>query len=129
MGITWAYPPPVAPPFTPNTGPSDGSLSVKILFLPNLRKASFKDIETVVLPSPIGVGFMAVTKTNLLFLFLSNKSKDILALLLPYNSILFSIPRVLATSVISLGFILLAISISVILSTSFFNIIILKHYI
>ena len=75
------------------------------------------------------VGFMAVTKTNLLFLFLFNKSKDILALLLPYNSILFSIPIILAISVISLDFTLLAISISVILSTSFFNIIILKHYI
>ena len=64
MGITWAYPPPVAPPFTPNTGPSDGSLRVKIAFFPIWLSPSANPIEIVVFPSPRGVGFMAVTNIS-----------------------------------------------------------------
>jgi len=39
IGTTWAYPPPAAPPFTPNTGPSDGSRMHRIAFVPILRSA------------------------------------------------------------------------------------------
>ena len=55
IGTTWEYPPPAAPPLIPKTGPSDGSLSATIAFLPILFIASPKPIDTVVLPSPAGV--------------------------------------------------------------------------
>ena len=64
MGTTWAQPPPVAPPFMPNTGPSDGSRRASMAFLPMQRMPSAKATDTVVLPSPAGVGLMAVTSTN-----------------------------------------------------------------
>jgi len=55
-----------------------------MLFLPSLLRASDKDIDTVVFPSPIGVGLIAVTKISLLLIFLSQISSiDILALYLP----------------------------------------------
>ena len=34
IGNTWAYPPPAAPPFTPITGPKEGSRKAIIAFLP-----------------------------------------------------------------------------------------------
>ena len=34
MGMTWAYPPPAAPPLMPNTGPRLGSRSATTGFLP-----------------------------------------------------------------------------------------------
>ena len=76
-------PPPVAPPFMPNTGPSDGSRRQIRLFLPILHKASPKPTVVVVLPSPAGVGEMAVTKMSLLPFFsgmLAMCFKDSLAL-------------------------------------------------
>ena len=86
MGTTWAMPPPVAPPFMPNTGPKEGSRKQIRLFLPILHRASPKPTVVVVLPSPAGVGEMAVTKINLLS-FLGGKEamcfKDSLALWCP----------------------------------------------
>ena len=61
---TCTLPPPVAPPFIPKTGPSEGSLNAQTTFLFSLCKPSDKAIEIVVLPSPEGVGVIAVTKIN-----------------------------------------------------------------
>ena len=58
-------PPPVPPPFIPNMGPSDGSLSVATTFLPSLPIAWVSPTVVVVLPSPAGVGVMPVTTTIL----------------------------------------------------------------
>ena len=49
----------------PNTGPKEGSLSDAIAFIPLLHNASNKPIDTVVLPSPKGVGLVAVTSISL----------------------------------------------------------------
>ena len=65
MGMTWAYPPPAAPPLMPNTGPSDGSRSATTTFLPCFASASARPTVVVVLPSPAGVGLMAVTRMSL----------------------------------------------------------------
>ena len=44
----------------PNTGPIDGSRSATIAFLPSRRSASASPTDVVVLPSPAGVGEIAV---------------------------------------------------------------------
>ena len=67
IGITWAYPPPAAPPFIPKLGPKLGSLRQTILFFPILHNPSFNPTEVVVFPSPAGVGVIAVTKISLDF--------------------------------------------------------------
>ena len=72
IGATWTIPPPVAPPFIPNTGPRDGSLSAKIDFFPIALKPSAIAIDIVVFPSPRGVGLMAVTNINLPFFLFFN---------------------------------------------------------
>ena len=64
IGATCEYPPPVAPPFMPNTGPKEGSLSARIDFLPIFLKPSASPIAIVVFPSPKGVGLIEVTKIN-----------------------------------------------------------------
>ena len=65
--MTWAYPPPAAPPFIPKEGPKLGSLKQTIDFFPILFKPSLNPTEVVVFPSPAGVGVIAVTKTKLFF--------------------------------------------------------------
>ena len=65
MGMTWAYPPPAAPPLMPNTGPRDGSRSATVTSLPIRRRPSARPIVVVVFPSPAGVGVMAVTRMSL----------------------------------------------------------------
>ena len=83
IGATCTFPPPVAPPFIPKTGPSDGSLNAKIDFLFIFLNPSAIAIETVVFPSPNGVGLKAVTNTNFPFLLSFTFSKtfsDIFAL-------------------------------------------------
>ncbi len=67
IGTTCAYPPPAAPPLTPNTGPRDGSLKATNTFLSSLANASATPIVVVVFPSPAGVGFIAVVSINLAF--------------------------------------------------------------
>src|ERR1700733_1374841 len=65
MGTIWAWPPPVAPPFMPKLGPSEGSRRQIIVFLPMRLRASPRPTVVVVLPSPAGVGLIAVTRMSL----------------------------------------------------------------
>ena len=86
IGITCAYPPPAAPPFTPKTGPSDGSRSAITVFLPIFERASPKPTDVVVFPSPAGVGLIAVTSISFPFLFsavLRIRSSESFALYFP----------------------------------------------
>ncbi len=98
IGTTWAYPPPAAPPFIPNTGPIDGSRSATIAFSPSEERASARPTEVVVLPSPAGVGEIAVTRTRRpsgRSARLLTYSREILALVWPYGtSAAGSMPRV-----------------------------------
>ena len=64
MGATCASPPPVAPPFRPNTGPRDGSRKSATALSPSRESASARPMVTVVLPSPAGVGVTAVTRMS-----------------------------------------------------------------
>ena len=75
MGMTWAYPPPAAPPLMPNTGPRLGSRSATTGFLPRFCSASARPTVVVVLPSPAGVGLMAVTSTSLPGVCCSSRSR------------------------------------------------------
>ena len=86
LGSIVAFPPPVAPPLIPKTGPKEGSLKTNIAFCPIFPRPSAKLIEVVVLPSPAFVGVIAVTRTNLPSSLLSNSfiiDKSIFALSLP----------------------------------------------
>ena len=65
MGAIWAQPPPVAPPFMPKQGPKEGSLSAAVALAPSRFSASTRPMVVVVLPSPAGVGEIAVTSTSL----------------------------------------------------------------
>ena len=64
IGTTWAYPPPHAPPFIPKHGPKLGSRKATITFFPIFARPSVKPTDVVVLPSPAGVGVMAVININ-----------------------------------------------------------------
>ena len=96
IGSTCAQPPPVAPPFTPNTGPKLGSLKQTMAFFPNLANDSASPTEVVDFPSPALVGVIAVTRMSLpdFLLFLGlfffefssnsfNKSRETFAIWLP----------------------------------------------
>ena len=124
IGAIWTFPPPVAPPFIPKTGPKDGSLSANIAFLFILFSPSAIAIDTVVFPSPNGVGFIAVTSISFPFLFDFNlviACSFIFALYFPYSSISSSCnPQILLILLMFCSFVALAISISVILSPFFF---------
>ena len=65
IGTTWAKPPPAAPPFMPNTGPSEGSRRHTTVRRPMRLSASPRPTVVVVLPSPAGVGEIAVTRISL----------------------------------------------------------------
>jgi hypothetical protein len=82
IGTTCAWPPPAAPPFMPNTGPSEGSRSAITQRLPMRFSASPRPTTVVVLPSPAGVGLIAVTSTSLPRgpLCRSSQARSILAL-------------------------------------------------
>ena len=82
IGITCDRPPPAAPPLMPKTGPSEGSRSAAAARRPMRFKPSVKPTVTVVLPSPAGVGLMAVTSTSCPWGSRS-ASSGILALVLP----------------------------------------------
>ena len=102
----------------PKHGPRLGSLKQIIAFLPIWFKPSTRPTLVVVLPSPAGVGEMAVTKINLPFLWSFNCSGMIerftLALYLPYCSkYLSAIPNLAAIASIGLISASLAMSISV----------------
>src|SRR5437899_1416878 len=64
IGTTWARPPPAAPPFMPKFGPSEASRMQMMAFLPMRFRPSPRPTVVVVLPSPAGVGLMAVTRTG-----------------------------------------------------------------
>ena len=49
----------------PNTGPRLGSRRQSMVFLPRAFMASARPTLVVVLPSPAGVGLMAVTRISL----------------------------------------------------------------
>jgi len=65
MGITWLYPPPAAPPLMPKVGPIEGWRMHRKTFLPITPMAWVSPTAVVVLPSPSGVGVMAVTSMYL----------------------------------------------------------------
>ena len=121
IGTIWLYPPPVAPPLIPNTGPSDGSRRARHTLLPCWASASARPIETVVFPLPAFVGLMAVTRISLLF-FLGSNCFSIFALYFPnkINSSSHS-PSFFAISTIFCGVWIWAISISVIFTS-------IEHY-
>ena len=73
MGSTRDLPPPVAPPLTPKTGPREGSLRAATTFLPMRASAWVRPTDTVVLPSPAGVGVMAETRMSEEFFFRSKR--------------------------------------------------------
>ena len=113
IGKIWLYPPPVAPPFMPNTGPSDGSRKARQVFAPTRFIPSASPMLTVVFPSPAAVGLIAVTSTNFAPLFGCGLAAT-LALYLPYSSSSSSpMPILAAISVMGLSLQLRAISISV----------------
>ena len=63
IGTTCAYPPPAAPPLIPKVGPSDGWRIAIVARFPIWEKPCPNPTVVVVLPSPRGVGVMAVTTT------------------------------------------------------------------
>ena len=65
LGTTTARPPPVAPPFMPKVGPSDGSRRARHTFSPILAMPWARPIEVVVFPSPASVGVRAETRISL----------------------------------------------------------------
>ncbi len=70
----------------PSTGPSEGSLNARTTFLSIPFKPSVKPMEMVVLPSPAGVGVIALTKISLpsfVCFSLSSNDRSIFAISLP----------------------------------------------
>ena len=65
IGTTWLYPPPAAPPLIPNVGPMLGCRMQAIALCPRAPRPWTSPTVVVVLPSPSGVGVMAVTSTYL----------------------------------------------------------------
>ncbi len=64
LGMTRELPPPTAPPLSPNNGPSEGSRSAPMALTPIFASPSVSPMVVTVLPSPAGVGVMAVTSTR-----------------------------------------------------------------
>ena len=64
-GTTIERPPPVAPPFMPKVGPSDGSRSARHARSPSRAIPWASPIEVVVFPSPAPVGVRAETRISL----------------------------------------------------------------
>ena len=64
-GSSRLAPPPVAPPLRPKTGPIDGCRSASAERRPIFRRPCARPIETVVFPSPAGVGVIAETRISL----------------------------------------------------------------
>ena len=63
MGTTWLYPPPAAPPLMPKSGPIDGCRMQVTTLRPSFARPSERPIVLTVLPSPSGVGVIALTTT------------------------------------------------------------------
>src|SRR3989337_619363 len=60
-GMHWARPPPAADPLMFIVGPPDGCRIAAVTFLPRFPRPSTNPMLLVDLPSPRGVGVMAVT--------------------------------------------------------------------
>ena len=65
IGMIWLWPPPAAPPLIPNTGPSDGWRIVTAARLPIRLSPWARPTVVVDLPSPSGVGVIALTRMYL----------------------------------------------------------------
>ena len=65
MGISSEMPPPAAVPLTFMVGPPEGWRMQPPTFTPRLPRPSIRPMEVVDLPSPRGVGVMAVTSMYL----------------------------------------------------------------
>ena len=65
IGTTWLKPPPAAPPLMPKVGPIEGWRMVIVARLPMWLNAWPSPTVVVVLPSPSGVGVIALTTTYL----------------------------------------------------------------
>src|SRR5512135_590768 len=65
IGINRELPPPAAVPLTFMVGPPEGCLSAPPTFTPRLPRPSIRPQDVVLLPSPRGVGVMAVTSMYL----------------------------------------------------------------
>ena len=61
---------------TPKTGPRLGSRRATVTSLPIRRSPSARPIVVVVLPSPAGVGVMAVTRISFPFSRFVSESRD-----------------------------------------------------
>ena len=91
IGVRELCPPPVAPPLRPKTGPMEGWRSARQAFLPMAWSPCARPMDTVVFPSPEGVGVMADTRMSLAGVaVLSSTFKGILALLRPKGMTSFS---------------------------------------
>ena len=64
-GMHWARPPPAAEPLMLKVGPPEGWRMAPMTFLPSAPSPSTRPMVVVDLPSPSGVGVMAVTSTYL----------------------------------------------------------------
>lgn len=64
LGTTWLRPAPAAPPLMEKVGPSEGCRRVRIGRRPMRANPWASPIAVVVLPSPRGVGVIAVTTTR-----------------------------------------------------------------
>src|SRR5699024_6614195 len=129
IGTTWAWPPPAAPPFIPKTGPMLGSRSASTarptsgFDWASSLSPSARPMLVVVLPSPAGVGLMAVTRVSRPSVAVSaallRTSMGTLALVHPWGMMsCASKPSPAATSTMGSSSALSAISISVVIRPS-----------
>ena len=108
IGMTWLRPPPAAPPLIPNTGPRLGWRMQTAALWPIRFRPWASPTVVVDLPSPSGVGLIAVTSTYLPRGFSRSRrsmpARMILAFADPYGSISSSrSPSSRATSTIGRG--------------------------
>ncbi|MEA2121251.1 MAG: hypothetical protein EGMGGAKC_00572 [Dehalococcoides mccartyi] len=94
-GRHWERPPPAAEPFILKVGPLEGWRIAPVTFLPRLPSPCTSPIVVVLLPSPSGVGVMAVTSIylpfGLSFRRVSTPAKSTLATYLPWGIISSSV--------------------------------------
>ena len=77
-GMHWARPPPAAEPLMLNVGPPLGWRMAPQTRLPSLPSPSIRPIVVVVLPSPSGVGVIAVTSMYLAVGRVAQPGQDLL---------------------------------------------------
>ncbi len=82
-GIHCDSPPPAALPLILNVGPPEGCRIAPVTFLPLRASPGTNPIDVVVLPSPRGVGVMAVTSMYFAFGRSLNRSRTFMKSILP----------------------------------------------